>query len=77
MAMAHWELHAWVLIILAWVFVPFYQRSGVFTMPEFLERRYGKSARWYLSVISIVAYVLTKISISLYAGGILLSCRNE
>ncbi len=39
MAQAHWELHAWVLMLLAWVFVPFYYRSGVFTMPEFLEKR--------------------------------------
>jgi SSS family solute:Na+ symporter len=61
-----------VLLLLGWVFTPFYLRSGVFTMPEFLERRYGPASRYYLSMVSIVAYVLTKISISLYAGGILL-----
>jgi SSS family solute:Na+ symporter len=59
-----------ILLILGWVFVPFYLRSGVFTMPEFLERRYGPGARWYLAVISIVGYVLTKISVTIAAGGI-------
>lgn len=74
LAVGHFEwLAVLIVLLLGWVFTPFYLKSGVFTMPEFLERRYGKSARWYLSVISIVAYVLTKISISLYAGGILLN----
>lgn len=59
-----------VLMLLAWLFVPFYLRSGVYTMPEFLERRYGPAARWYLAVISIIGYVLTKISVTIAAGGI-------
>jgi SSS family solute:Na+ symporter len=59
-----------ILLILGWVFVPFYLRSGVFTMPEFLERRYSTGARWYLAVISIIGYVLTKISVTIAAGGI-------
>ena len=59
-----------ILLVLGWLFVPFYLKSGVFTMPEFLERRYSSGARWYLAVISIVGYVLTKISVTLYAGGI-------
>ncbi len=59
-----------ILLILGWVFVPFYLKSGVFTMPEFLERRYSKGARAYLSWISIIGYVLTKISVTIYAGGI-------
>jgi SSS family solute:Na+ symporter len=50
--------------------VPFYLRSGVYTMPEFLERRYNPASRWYLTTVSIVAYVLTKISVTLYAGAI-------
>ncbi len=62
-----------ILLLLGWVFTPFYLKSGVFTMPEFLERRYNPAARYYLSIVSIIAYVLTKISISLYAGGILLN----
>ena len=59
-----------ILLILGWLFVPFYLRSSVYTMPEFLERRYSPAARWYLAVISIIGYVLTKISVTLYAGGI-------
>ncbi|HUG11390.1 MAG TPA: sodium:solute symporter [Opitutaceae bacterium] len=70
MAMAHWELHAWVMILLAWVFVPFYYRSGVFTMPEFLERRFSSKTRWVLSIVSLVAYVFTKVSVTVYAGAL-------
>lgn len=74
LAVGHFEwLAILILLLLGWVFTPFYLRSGVFTMPEFLERRFGSASRYYLSLVSIVAYVLTKISISLYAGGILLN----
>lgn len=59
-----------VLLVLGWLFVPFYVKSGVFTMPEFLERRYSPAARWYLAVVSIIGYVLTKISVTIYAGGV-------
>ena len=69
-AMAHYELHAWCLLVLGWVMVPFYTRSMVFTMPEFLERRFNATARWVLSIISLVAYVLTKIAVGIFAGGI-------
>jgi SSS family solute:Na+ symporter len=69
-AMAHYELHAWCLLVLAWVMVPFYVRSLVFTMPEFLERRFSTAARYVLSIISLVAYVLTKIAVGIYAGGV-------
>jgi len=69
-AMAHYELHAWCLLVLGWVFVPFYARSKVFTMPEFLEKRFNETARWVLSIISLVAYVLTKIAVGIFAGGI-------
>jgi SSS family solute:Na+ symporter len=69
-ALAHYELHAWCLLVLGWVFVPFYMRSRVFTMPEFLERRFSPAARWVLSLISLVAYVLTKIAVGIFAGGI-------
>ncbi len=67
---AHYELHAWCLLVLGWVFVPFYMRSQVFTMPEFLEKRFSVSSRLMLSVISLVAYVLTKIAVGIFAGGI-------
>ena len=69
-AMGHYELHAWCILLLGWVFVPFYMRSKVFTMPEFLERRYSPAARWFLSLISLVAYVLTKVSVTVYAGAV-------
>ena len=69
-AMAHYELHAWCLLVLGWVLVPFYARSMVYTMPEFLEKRFNATARWVLSIISLVAYVLTKIAVGIFAGGI-------
>ncbi|HAV41076.1 MAG TPA: Na+/glucose cotransporter [Acidobacteria bacterium] len=72
-AMAHYELHAWCLLILGWVMVPFYMRSKVFTMPEFLERRFSPKARTVLSGISLVAYILTKIAVGVFAGGIVFS----
>jgi len=72
-AMAHYELHAWCLLVLGWIMVPFYMRSRVFTMPEFLERRFSPAARTTLSVISLVAYVLTKIAVGIFAGGIVFS----
>jgi SSS family solute:Na+ symporter len=69
-ALAHYELHAWCLLVLGWVLVPFYLRSKVYTMPEFLERRYSATARWVLSLISLVAYVLTKMAVGIFAGGV-------
>jgi len=70
MAMAHWEIQGWMILILGWVFVPFYSRSMVSTMPEFLERRYNKESRTILSLISLVSYVLTKVAVTVYAGGL-------
>jgi len=73
MPLAHYELHAWIVLLLGWLFLPFYMRSGVFTMPEFLEKRFDSRSRWFLSIFSIVAYVLTKVSVTIYAGGIVVS----
>ena len=70
MAMAHWEIQGWMILILGWVFVPFYTRSMVSTMPEFLERRYNKESRTILSLISLISYVLTKVAVTVYAGGL-------
>ncbi len=70
LSMAHWEFHAWVLVLMAWVFLPFYYKSGVQTMPEFLERRFGSRTRWILSLVSLAAYVLTKISVTVFAGAL-------
>lgn len=69
-ALAHYELHAWCLLVLGWVMVPFYARSKVFTMPEFLERRFSPASRYVLSIISLVAYVVTKIAVGIFAGGV-------
>lgn len=71
--MAHYELHAWIVLLLGWLFLPFYIRSGAFTMPEFLEKRFDSRSRWFLSIFSLVAYVLTKVSVTIYAGGIVVS----
>lgn len=70
MAMAHWEIQGWMILILGWVFVPFYSRSMVITMPEFLERRYNSASRTILSLISLISYVLTKVAVTVYAGGL-------
>jgi SSS family solute:Na+ symporter len=69
-AMAHYELHAWCLLVLGWVMVPFYMRSKVITMPEFLERRFSPVNRTVLSAISLVAYILTKLAVGIFAGGV-------
>lgn len=70
MAMAHWEMHGWMILILAWVFVPFYERSQVMTMPEFLERRYNSTSRSILTAISLISYVMTKVAVTVFAGGL-------
>jgi solute:Na+ symporter, SSS family len=73
MAVGHFEwLAAIIVLILGWVFVPFYLRSNVYTMPEFLERRYSSTCRIYLASISLIAYVFTKIAVAIFAGAIVL-----
>jgi solute:Na+ symporter, SSS family len=69
-ALAHYELHAWCLLVLGWVFVPFYMRSKVFTMPEFLERRFSANSRYVLSVVSILTFIVSKIAVGIFAGGV-------
>src|SRR5579863_5624135 len=69
-AMAHYELHAWCLLVLGWVFVPFYMRSMVFTMPEFLERRFSVASRYVLSIVSIITFIVSKIAVGIFAGGV-------
>ena len=69
-ALAHYELHAWCLLVLAWVFVPFYARSLVFTMPEFLERRFCTKSRYVLSIVSLVTFIVSKIAVGIFAGGV-------
>jgi SSS family solute:Na+ symporter len=69
-ALAHYEFQGWCLLVLAWVFVPFYARSMVFTMPEFLERRFSLRSRYVLSVVSIVTFIVSKIAVGIFAGGV-------
>ena len=70
MSLSHLEFHSFIIIFMCWVLLPFYYRSGVSTMPEFLERRFGSKARWILSLVSLAAYVLTKISVTVFAGAL-------
>jgi len=73
LAVGHFEwLACLILLILGWVFVPFYLRTNVFTMPEFLERRFNRQCAVYLAAISIIAYIFTKISVQLYAASVVL-----
>jgi SSS family solute:Na+ symporter len=69
-ALAHYEFHAWCLLVLAWVFVPFYAKSLVFTMPEFLEKRFSTGSRYVLSIVSIVTFIVSKIAVGIFAGGV-------
>lgn len=65
-------LACFILLLLGWLFVPFYLKTGVFTMPEFLEQRYNAHCRTYLSAISLIAYIFTKVSVAVYAGALVL-----
>ena len=73
--MAHWEMQGWMILILGWLFVPFYQLLNnklgkIITMPDFLKFRYTKATGSWLSIITLVAYVLTKVSVTAFTGGI-------
>ena len=72
MAMAHWEMHAYWILILGWAFVPLYDRMKVFTMPEFLELRFSRGSRNVLSLLTMVSLVLTKIAATIYAGDVVI-----
>jgi len=70
MAMAHWEIQSWLILVLGWVFVPLYDRMKIFTMPEFLELRFSRGSRNVLSLLTISSLVLTKIAVTIYAGDV-------
>jgi SSS family solute:Na+ symporter len=72
MAMAHWEMHGWLILVLGWAFVPLYDRMKVFTMPEFLELRFSRGSRNVLSLLTIASLVLTKIAATIYAGDVVI-----
>ncbi|MBS1543182.1 MAG: sodium:solute symporter [Bacteroidetes bacterium] len=73
LTMGHYELHSWVILMLGWVFVPFYMRSSVYTMPEFLERRYNSQSRMLLSIIQLLSYIIAKVSVTIYAGALVVT----
>lgn len=73
LTMGHYELHSWIILVLGWVFVPFYMRSMVYTMPEFLERRYNSKSRSLLSVIQLLSYIIAKVSVTIYAGALVVT----
>jgi solute:Na+ symporter, SSS family len=68
--LGHYELHSYIVLILGWIFVPFYLRSAVYTMPEFLERRFSARARRLLSIIQLISYVIAKASVTIFAGAL-------
>jgi len=68
--LGHYELHSYIVLILGWVFVPFYLRSSVYTMPEFLERRFNPQARRLLSIIQLISYIIAKASVTIFAGAL-------
>lgn len=70
LGMAHWEMQGWMILILGWFFVPFYEHSKIFTMPEFLNRRYTRNTSSALSLITLISYVLTKVSVTAITGGV-------
>jgi len=72
MAMAHWEMHGWIILILGWAFVPLYDRMKIFTMPEFLELRFSRGSRNVLSLLTMASLVLTKIAATIYAGDVVI-----
>ncbi len=72
MAMAHWEMQGWMILVLGWVFVPLYDRMAVFTMPEFLELRFSRASRNVLSLLTMASLVLTKIAATIYAGDVVI-----
>ncbi|PWT74130.1 MAG: Na+/glucose cotransporter [Bacteroidetes bacterium] len=73
LVMGHYELHSWIILVLGWVFVPFYMRSMVYTMPEFLERRYNSKSRMLLSIIQLLSYIIAKVSVTIYAGALVVT----
>jgi len=72
MAMAHWEMHGWLILVLGWAFVPLYDRMKIFTMPEFLELRFSRGSRNVLSLLTMASLVLTKIAATIYAGDVVI-----
>uniref|UniRef100_A0A665W430 Sodium/myo-inositol cotransporter n=1 Tax=Echeneis naucrates TaxID=173247 RepID=A0A665W430_ECHNA len=71
-SVAAWEFNALLLLqLLGWMFIPVYILSGVFTMPEYLSKRYGgRRLKVYFAALSLILYIFTKLSVDLYAGAL-------
>lgn len=72
LSVAAWELNALLLLqLLGWIFIPVYIQSGVYTMPEYLSKRYGgRRLKVYFATLSLILYIFTKLSVDLYAGAL-------
>ncbi len=67
--LAHWEWGNWFTFsVLIWVFLPYYLRGGLYTMPEFLERRYNKHCRYLFAIISLVLWIVAQMAVVMLAG---------
>ena len=67
---AQWEWGNWFTFsALIWIFLPFYMRGGLFTMPEFLERRYNATCRYLFAVCSLVLWITAQMAVVMLAGG--------
>lgn len=65
--------NAWIVYtLLIWIFLPYYMRTGLYTMPEFLERRYNSASRYLFAVFCVIGYIFSLIAGPLYAGGLAL-----
>ena len=74
MSTLHHTQAIYFIMMLGWLFVPVYMSSGVFTMPEYLRKRFGgQRIRMYLAFLALLLYIFTKISADLYAGALFIT----
>ena len=67
--LAQWEWGNWFTFsVLIWIFLPFYMRGGIFTMPEFLERRYNRTCRYLFAVCSLALWIVAQMAVVMLAG---------
>jgi SSS family solute:Na+ symporter len=67
---AQWEWGNWFTFsALIWIFLPYYIRGGLYTMPEFLERRYNTTCRYLFAICSLVLWIIAQMAVVMLAGG--------
>ena len=70
MPVANWEWLVFpALSIFLWIFVPIYVRGRITTMPEYLERRYGPTARTLYAIVIVASYIFANFALVFYTGG--------